>query len=106
MSDTRKLIDFAAEDNAVAFRDALYSAIHDRVTAHIEAKKQEVAQNLITRNEEVEFDEDQLAVMTENEIREHVSENLRNFLEFPKSIFGEVPEGDDLLEIEVSVFAI
>ena len=44
--------------------------------------------------------------MTENEIREHVSENLRNFLEFTKSIFGEVPEGDDLLEIEVSVFAI
>jgi len=54
MSDTRKIIDFAAEDNAVAFRDALYSAIHDRVTAHIEAKKQEVAQNLITRNESVE----------------------------------------------------
>jgi len=24
-------------------------------------------------------------------------------LEFPKSIFGEVPEGDDLLEIEVSI---
>jgi len=54
MSDTRKLIDFAAEDNGVAFRDALYSAIHDRVTAHIEAKKQEVAQNLITRNEHKE----------------------------------------------------
>jgi hypothetical protein len=61
MSDTRKIIDFAAEDNAVAFRDALYSAIHDRVTAHIEAKKQEVAQNLITRNEEVEeLDEEEL----------------------------------------------
>jgi len=57
MSDTRKIIDFAAEDNAVAFRDALYSAIHDRVTAHIEAKKQEVAQNLITRNESVELEE-------------------------------------------------
>ena len=57
MSDTRKLIDFAAEDNGVSFRDALYSAIHDRVTAHIEAKKQEVAQNLITRNESVDLTE-------------------------------------------------
>ena len=41
--------------------------------------------------------------MTENEIREQVSEDLRNFLDFPKSIFGEVPEGNDLLEIEVSI---
>jgi hypothetical protein len=40
--------------------------------------------------------------MTENEIREQVSEDLRNFLDFPKTIFGEVPEGDALLEIEVS----
>jgi len=72
MSDTRKIIDFAAEDNAVAFRDALYSAIHDRVTAHIEAKKQEVAQNLITRNEEkenqVETQEEEFA--TEEELTE------------------------------------
>jgi hypothetical protein len=52
MDDTRKIIDFAHEDNGVEFRDALYSAIHDRVTAHIEAKKQEIAKNLVRSQEE------------------------------------------------------
>jgi len=52
MDDTRKIIDFAHEDNGVEFRDALYSAIHDRVTAHIEAKKQEIARGLIRNQEE------------------------------------------------------
>ena len=50
--DTKQLIDYAYQDNGVEFRDALYSAIHDRVSAHIEAKKQEVAQNLIGQPEE------------------------------------------------------
>jgi hypothetical protein len=45
--DTRQLIDYAAQDDAVGFRDAMYAQIHDRVTAHIEAKKQEIAQTLI-----------------------------------------------------------
>ena len=45
--DTRQIIDYAQEDNGVAFRDALYAGIHDRVSAHIEAKKQENAQTLI-----------------------------------------------------------
>ena len=43
----RNIIDYAQEDNAVDFRNALYASIHDKVTAHIEAKKQEVAQNLL-----------------------------------------------------------
>ena len=30
-------------------RDALYNAIHDKVTAHIEAKKQEVAQSFFNQ---------------------------------------------------------
>jgi len=47
----RDLIDYAAQDDAVNFRAALYSAIHDRVTAHIEAKKQEIAQGLVTQEE-------------------------------------------------------
>jgi len=46
--DTRNIIDYAQDGNAVDFRDALYASIHDKVTAHIEAKKQEIAQNLIT----------------------------------------------------------
>jgi hypothetical protein len=59
MSDTRKLIDFAYEENGSEFRDALYSAIHDKVTAHIDAKRAEIAQTLITQQEEeVEYDEE------------------------------------------------
>jgi hypothetical protein len=53
MTDTTKqIIDYAQDDNAVEFRNALYSSIHDKVTAHIEAKKQEIAQTLITPNEQ------------------------------------------------------
>jgi hypothetical protein len=50
--DTRKIIDYAAEDNGVEFRNALYSTIHDKVTAHIEAAKQAVAQNLVGQPQE------------------------------------------------------
>lgn len=49
--DTKQIIDYAYQDNGVAFRDALYSSIHDKVTAHIEAKKQEIAQNLIAQQD-------------------------------------------------------
>ena len=49
--DTRPIIDYAADDNGVEFRNALYASIHDKVTAHIDAKKQEVAQNLIVPQE-------------------------------------------------------
>ena len=52
--DTRSIIDYAQEDNGVEFRNALYASIHDRVASHIEAKKQEIAQNLIAPQEEVE----------------------------------------------------
>ena len=52
MTDTtRNIIDYAQDDNAVEFRNALYNSIHDKVTAHIDAKKQEIAQNLITPQE-------------------------------------------------------
>lgn len=50
----RELIDYAAQDDAAGFRSAMYAAIHDKVTAHIEAKKQEIAQNLIAPKEPVE----------------------------------------------------
>lgn len=50
--EARDLIDYAAQDDAVNFRAGLYAAIHDRVTAHIDAKKQEIAQNLLNQQEE------------------------------------------------------
>ena len=48
---TRQIIDYAAQDNAKEMRDALYANIHDRVMQHIDAKKVEIAQNLITPQE-------------------------------------------------------
>ena len=44
---TRAIIDCAQNDSGTEFRDALYSSIRDKVMAHIDAKKQEIAQNLI-----------------------------------------------------------
>jgi hypothetical protein len=55
--EARDLIDYAAQDDAVNFRSAMYSAIHDRVTAHIESKKQEIAQGLIKQEEETDIEE-------------------------------------------------
>lgn len=49
---TRQIIDYAQNDNGVEFRNALYSTIHDKVTAHLAAAKQDVAQNLINQDEE------------------------------------------------------
>ena len=51
---TRQIIDYAQNDNGVEFRNALYSNIHDKVTAHLAAAKQAVAQNLISQDEEEE----------------------------------------------------
>jgi len=57
MSDTRQIIDYAADDNGAEMRDALYASIHDRVTAHLETMKQSIAKNLITDPEKETSDE-------------------------------------------------
>jgi hypothetical protein len=49
--DPKQLIDFAQDDNGVEFRNALYASIHDKVTAHIDAKKEEIAQTLVSPQE-------------------------------------------------------
>jgi hypothetical protein len=49
---TRDIIDYAMDDNGVEFRSALYASIHDKVSAHIEDKKHEIAQNLIATQEQ------------------------------------------------------
>jgi hypothetical protein len=54
MDATRNLIDYAMDDNGVEFRNELYASIHDRVTAAIEAKKQEIAGSLIRKEEKEE----------------------------------------------------
>ena len=54
MENARAIIDYAAQDNATAMRDAMYATLQERVMAHIEAKKQEVAMSLINPQQEVE----------------------------------------------------
>jgi len=45
------------DNNGVEFRNELYASIHDRVTAAIEAKKQEIAGNLIRQEAKEEKEE-------------------------------------------------
>ena len=49
---TRNIIDYAAADDAVEMRNALYASIHDRVSAHLDSYKQEVAKSLISQEED------------------------------------------------------
>jgi hypothetical protein len=51
---TKNIIDYAMNDDGVKFREELYGAIHDKVSAHIEAAKQAIAQNLIDAQDESE----------------------------------------------------
>lgn len=44
--DPRQIVDFADEDNAKEMRDAFYAALQDKVMAHIEAKKMDVAKTM------------------------------------------------------------
>ena len=64
----KAIIDYAMDDNGVEFRNALYSSIQDKVMAHIEAKKQEIAQSMLgVRAEEETSDEQEVEVETEQE---------------------------------------
>lgn len=47
MTDPRQIIDYAADEDAVGVREAMYSALYDRVMTAIEAKKQEVGATLV-----------------------------------------------------------
>ena len=44
---TRTIIDYAYDENGKEMRDAVYAAIHDKVMAHIDSHKKEIAHNLI-----------------------------------------------------------
>ena len=59
MSDysTRNIIDYAMDEDGAKFREALYASIHDKVTNHIAAAKQAVAQNFFRSEEESDSDE-------------------------------------------------
>ena len=55
--NTKAIIDYAHDEDGAAFREALYSEIQQRVHAHIDAKRQEIAQNLVAQ-QEVKQDEE------------------------------------------------
>jgi hypothetical protein len=57
MATAREIVDYAEQDNAKEMRDALYSALQDRVMSHIEAHKQVVAQNIMNPPEASAEDE-------------------------------------------------
>ena len=52
--DARQIIDFAANEQGAEMRAALYANIADKVSAHIEAKKQEIAHNLVAQTQETQ----------------------------------------------------
>jgi hypothetical protein len=74
--NARDLIDYASEDDAVNFRSAMYAAIHDRVSAHIESKKQEIAQGLLNQESvdmDPEDDDNEPGEEDEDDLEEEVS---------------------------------
>jgi hypothetical protein len=54
MPFTRQIIDYAAEDDGTKMREALYNDIANRVNAHMDSYKQEIAKNLIAPAEQEE----------------------------------------------------
>ena len=51
MDKARAIIDYAQNDEGTQAREALYQAINDRVMAHIESQKQEIAKGLLQPQE-------------------------------------------------------
>ena len=75
MDSTRNLIDYAMDSNGVEFRNQLYASIHDRVTAAIEAKKQEIAGNLIRQEAKEEKEEGDAHEKAEKKMMKSLDKN-------------------------------
>jgi len=54
---TRAIVDYAEDGNATEMRDALYSAIQNRVMAHIENHKEQLAKNLFAQPQSAEVED-------------------------------------------------
>ena len=54
---TRAIVDYAEDGNATEMRNALYSAIQDKVMAHIENHKEQLAKNLFNQPKEAEVED-------------------------------------------------
>lgn len=73
--DARQIIDYAADDNAKDFREALYASIYDKVNAHMENMKQQVAQNLVTQEEKECASKDDVKKIAKKEAEDEVDEH-------------------------------
>ena len=93
--DTRAIIDYAMNDDAKAMRDALYASIHDRVNAHIQAQKQEVAQNIFP--EEVEEEYEEIDESSGNNEKRHL-DSIIKMKEVKKSKHDMAPSIHDHME--------
>ena len=51
---TRAIVDYAEDGKATEMRDALYSAIQDKVMAHIENHKEQLAKTLFNQPQNAE----------------------------------------------------
>ena len=56
---TRAIVDYAEQGNAKDMRDAFYNELQNRVMAHIEDKKIEVAQSMFKQSEPSVDDEEE-----------------------------------------------
>jgi hypothetical protein len=54
---TRAIIDYAEDGNATEMRDALYSAINNKVMAHIETHKEQLAKTLFNQPQNAEVED-------------------------------------------------
>ena len=59
-------------------RDALYSAIHDKVTAHIDAHKKDIAQNLIAPESRLALQDEPDSVEVSDETEVSIEEPIEN----------------------------
>jgi hypothetical protein len=59
---TRAIVDYAEDGNATEMRNALYSAIQDKVMAHIENHKEQLAKNLFSKPENSGAEVEDIAV--------------------------------------------
>ena len=57
--DTRQIIDYAENDQAMEMRNSFYANLQDKVMAHIEAKKMEVAKNMFNQHDPMATAEDE-----------------------------------------------
>ena len=94
MTDPRKIIDYAADEDAVGVREAMYSALYDRVTSAIEAKKQEVGATLVggmpLATEEVQQEEDTLDEKWAKEEKEEGHEDAKEDEKMCKNVATKV----------------